>query len=100
MSPNYVLFNKRYLGILGVILGLLLIPFVAMQFSSEVNWSLFDFVVMGGLLLITGTLIELVLGLVKDIRYRIAIAVFIFAAFLLVWAEIAVGIFGTPFAGS
>jgi hypothetical protein len=79
---------------------LLLVPLIAMQFTNEVNWTLSDFVVMGILLLGTGLLCELVLRKVKKIKYRTAIVVAILVAFLLIWMELAVGIFGTPFAGS
>lgn len=92
--------NKRLVGILATIFGLLLIPFVAMQFSKEVNWSIFDFVVMGILLLSVGLFIELVLRKVKTTKNRIIICGAIIIAFLLVWAELAVGIIGTPFAGN
>ena len=79
---------------------LLLIPLIAMQFTDEVNWSPFDFVIMGGLLLGTGLLIELVIRKVKTTGYRIAICGAVLASFVLIWLELAVGIFGTPFAGS
>ena len=91
--------NKR-LGILLTIVFLLLIPLVAMQFTTEVDWSTSDFVIMGVLLLGTGLLTELVLRKVKKTDHRIAIILVILAAFFLIWAELAVGIFGTPLAGS
>jgi hypothetical protein len=56
--------------------------------------------VAGGLLLGTGLAIELVISKITDIRYRIAIVIVLLVVLLLVWAELAVGIFGTPFAGS
>ena len=68
--------------------------------TSEVNWSLSDFVIMGGLLMLTGVSCEIILRKVTKSAYRIAICVAILAAFLLIWAELAVGIFGTIFAGS
>lgn len=71
-----------------------------MNFTDQVNWSIFDFVVMGILLLALGLGIEFLLRKVKKKSHRlifVALAVF---TFLLVWAELAVGIFGTPFAGS
>ncbi len=71
-----------------------------MQFTNEVNWSLFDFVIMGALLLGTGLMCELVLRKVKKIKYRIAICGALLAVLVLIWLELAVGIFGTPFAGS
>lgn len=99
-STTMITKNKRLVGILATIFGLLLIPFVAMQFSKEVNWSIFDFVVMGILLLSVGLFIELVLRKVKTTKNRIIICGAIIIAFLLVWAELAVGIIGTPFAGN
>ena len=79
---------------------LLLIPLIAMQFTDEVNWTLFDFVVAGVLLIGTGLICELILRKVKKFEYRIAICAVILAALLLIWIELAVGIFGTPFAGN
>lgn len=92
--------SKRLIGIVLTVALLLLIPLIAMQFTDEVNWTLSDFVVAGVLLLGTGFMCELVMRKVKKIEYRIAICVALLVALLLVWAELAVGIFGTPFAGS
>lgn len=92
--------NKRLIGIVLTVALLLLIPLVAMQFTDEVNWTLSDFVVMGVLLLGTGLMCELVMRKVKKIRHRIVICGAILAALFLIWAELAVGLFGTPFAGS
>ena len=92
--------NKRQIGIVLTVAVLLLIPFVAMQFTNEVNWSLFDFLVAGALLLGTGLMCELVWRKVSKTQHRIAICSAILAALVLIWLELAVGIFGTPFAGS
>jgi energy-converting hydrogenase Eha subunit A len=92
--------NKRLIGIVLTVALILLIPLIAMQFTSEVDWSPFDFLVMGVLLLGTGLTCELVLRKVKKTGYRVAIIIGILAALLLTWMELAVGIFGTPFAGS
>jgi len=92
--------NKRLIIILSTAAILLLIPYIAMQFMDEVNWTRSDFMVMGMLLFGTGLLCELVLRKVTKIKNRIALCVLFVIAFLLVWAELAVGIFGTPFAGS
>lgn len=91
--------NKRLIVIVLTSVILLLIPLIAMQFTDEVNWTLFDFVVAGALFFGTGLLCELVIRKVKIINYRIAIFVAILVLFLLVWVELAVGIFGTPFSG-
>jgi peptidoglycan/LPS O-acetylase OafA/YrhL len=92
--------NKRRLSVVLIVALLLLIPFIAMQFTDQVNWSLFDFFVMGALLLGTGILIEFVIRKVKKIQYRIAICGALLAVLILIWMELAVGIFRTPFGGS
>lgn len=91
---------KRPIGIMAIIAGILFIPLIAMQFTKEVNWSPADFLVMGVLLLITGLLVELVLRKVQTIKNKIIICGVILAILFLVWAELAVGIFDTPFAGN
>ncbi len=80
--------------------SLLLIPFLAMQFTNEVDWKVLDFVIMGILLSGTGLLIELVLRKFKKVELRVILVAAIAVIFFLIWAELAVGIFGTPFAGS
>jgi hypothetical protein len=92
--------NKRLIIILAAMSVILLIPFIAMQFTDEVVWSISDFAIMGVLLYGTGLLCELVLRKVKTVQNRILICGAVVIAFLLIWAELAVGIFGTPFAGS
>ncbi len=85
--------NKRFIGILLTVALLLLIPLIAMEFSDEVNWTLLDFIAAGVLLLGTGLMCELVLRKVKKTKHRIAICLAILAMLLLIWAELAVGIF-------
>jgi hypothetical protein len=92
--------NNRLKAIVFTVAFILLIPFVAMQFTNEVRWDLFDFVVAGVLLMGTGLMIELAIRSIKNKNTRIAmIAAILFGLFLL-WAELAVGIFGSPIAGS
>jgi hypothetical protein len=92
--------NKRLILIMGAAAVLLSIPFIAMQFTHEVNWDAGDFVIMGFLLVGTGLVAELVLRNVKTTGSRILICGALLLVFFLVWAELAVGIFGSPFAGS
>jgi len=100
LFKSKIMKNKRLVVILGAVMLLLSIPFVAMQFTDDVNWSFFDFTIAGSLLLVTGLLGDLVFRKVTEVRYRIALSLAILAVLFLVWAELAVGIFGTPFAGS
>ena len=82
------------------IVGLLLtIPLIAMQLTDEVKWSLFDFIIMGAMLSITGLVGEVILKKVKKYKHRLILYIAIVMIFFLIWAELAVGIFGTPFAG-
>ncbi|MCX2743314.1 hypothetical protein OO013_05525 [Mangrovivirga sp. M17] len=92
--------NTRLVYIMGLVVVILMIPFITMQFTNEVDWSLFDFAVMGILLAGTGLLIELVLRNVRQLKYRLILCGIIVAILFLVWVELAVGIFGTPLAGS
>ncbi len=91
--------NKRLIGIMVTVTLLLLIPIIAMQFTNEVNWNLIDFIVAGALLFGNGLMCELVMRKINKIKYRIAICVALLAVLLLIWAELAVGILGTPLSG-
>lgn len=79
---------------------LLLLPLLGMQFSDEVNWTKSDFLIMGLLLSALGLGIELVCSRVKQQRKRILLIAVVALVFFLVWAELAVGIFGSALAGS
>jgi len=92
--------TNRLLIIVLIVGALLLIPYIAMQFSNEVVWTASDFFIMGILLLLTGLGIDLVLRKVSSTQNRIIISGIILAVFFVIWAELAVGIFGSPFAGS
>jgi hypothetical protein len=92
--------SKRLFIILIAVPILLLIPLIAMQFTNEVMWDETDFIVMGMLLLAVGLATEIILRKVRGNKKRlfwVAVTLFLF---ILMWGELAVGIFGTPFAGS
>ncbi|WP_337866712.1 hypothetical protein [Ignavibacterium sp.] len=92
--------NKRLFIIIVTASFLLAIPVIAMQLTNEVDWNLFDFVIMGALLFGTGLSIDFILRKVKTVKNKIIICGVIIILFFLIWAELAVGILGTPFAGS
>lgn len=92
--------NKRLMIILTSVGVLLSIPYIAMQFTNEVDWDISDFVIMGILLTTTGLLCELVMRKAKQLTQRLMICGLILFLFFMVWAELAVGVFGTPYAGS
>lgn len=95
-----IMLNKRLTAILITVVLILSVPLIAMQFTNEVKWGVFDFIVMGILLLGTGLTCEFVIRKVKKLEHRILLIAAILVALFLIWAELAVGIFGTPFAGS
>lgn len=92
--------SNRLAGILITASLLLLTPMVFMLFTNEVNWTGFDFFIWGILLFGTGIICEIVLRKVKSLQQRFVLCGIFLVVFFLVWAELAVGIFGTRFAGS
>ena len=71
---------------------LLLIPFIAMQIGTEVNWSIGDFLIAAFLLLATGFAIDFVVRRITRKRFRIIFVCAIVLILLVVWAELAVGL--------
>ena len=84
---------RRSLGAVVVVTALLLlVPLVAMQFTSEVAWGLLDFMLAAALLLGAGTAIVLASRWVeRPVARRVAIAAIVLVT-VLVWAELAVGL--------
>jgi hypothetical protein len=80
---------------------ILLIPLLLMQFNftdldpgagtGGVNWTLSDFVIMGGMLFVAGTLLDIAWR--KMGKYRAIAAAAVAILFLWLWAELAVGVF-------
>ena len=83
--------RKRIFVILLVVLLILSVILIAMQFTDQVNWDLFDFIIMGILLFGTGLLLDLIIR--KAGHYRVIGVVVVILLFLYLWAELAVGIF-------
>jgi hypothetical protein len=79
----------------GTVAALLLAPLVAMQFTSEVDWDETDFIVMGFIFGSLGLALEFMISRSDSIAYRIASGIAILAAFLLIWANLAVGMIGS-----
>lgn len=78
----------------GVAAFVLLMPFLAMQVTEEVNWGAGDFVFAGIMLAVTGGTIEMAARKSGDRAYRGGAIVAVAAAFLLVWVNAAVGFLG------
>jgi hypothetical protein len=72
---------------------LLLIPLVAMRFTSEVSWGVGDFLAAGALLFSAGSAMVLAIRRFKGPIDRVVAVAAIGLALALVWAELAVGLF-------
>ena len=81
-------------------LSLLIIPLLGVLLTNAVEWGIFDFLLMGSLLLVLGIAINLTFLNIKYFNKRIAIIFFVILIFLLIWVELAVGVFNIPFAGT
>lgn len=99
-STNVAAHKKNVIRIAVVTALILLIPLVAMQFTDEVDWGITDFVIIGALLFGTGMIYEFGVKKLRTITQQMIAAAVLLAALLLIWAELAVGVFGSPFAGS
>ncbi|MEE3236390.1 MAG: hypothetical protein VX236_03630 [Pseudomonadota bacterium] len=69
-----------------------LIPLIAMQFTTEVAWSLSDFVIMGAMLM-TFVSVFVVLARKAANRRRGLIGILSVLLLLCLWAALAVGVF-------
>lgn len=78
---------------------LLLIPVFAMIFAGSVNWTIGDFVVAGVVLAGMGLAFTLVVSGRNNPR-QVLMGLIIVILLIFVWIELAVGIIGSPIAGS
>jgi hypothetical protein len=92
--------TNRRIYLLGIPFLLLLIPALGMLVSSEVNWSPFDFLVAAVLLYGTVFLIDFVLRKIESRKKRFLLVAICLILVIALWIELAVGLFGSPIAGS
>lgn len=85
--------KKNILRIVILTALILLIPFIAMQFSSEMKWDLADFNTAGALLLGAGLIYELLVSKISNEQRKRAFTIGLVVALLMTWAQLAVGIF-------
>ena len=71
---------------------LLCIPLIGNIFVDGFNWGFFDFIIMGSLILLFSSGINLVLLRQKSIQYNATVIGVLVLIFLIIWAELAVGI--------
>ena len=78
---------------------LLSIPLIGGFISENVDWSLSDFLI-GGALIFVVAFVELLLWRSLPKKGRWPVMLFLMLLFAILWAEMAVGIFGSSIAGS
>ena len=74
---------------------ILLIPYLAMQFTQAVNWSPADFILAGILLFGTGMGYLLMTERPTGLVYKFAVGLALATALFMVWSNLAVGIIGS-----
>ena len=71
-----------------------------MNLTDEIDWTLSDFIISGLILLVFSLTINFIILRISNRKKRVFYITILFILFMLVWTELALGIFGTPFAGS
>jgi len=89
-------YQKIYLIIFGTLLSIILLfNFI----SDEFNWNVFDFIIFIIMMIFAVASFELVSRITKKEKSQEILFALIIIVFLLIWAELGVGIFNSPFAG-
>lgn len=75
------------------------VPLMAMYFTEEVRWGVGDFVLAGSLLFATALSVYYIIVTIKGRLLRRVLIIGVIMLLIIIWLELAVGIFGSPFAG-
>ncbi|CAI8183843.1 MAG: Uncharacterised protein [Flavobacteriaceae bacterium] len=92
--------TRTFIKFFGITIVLLLLPFISSLFNDQIDWDVLDYSVMGSMIFTAISLFFYTNRKFKKTKSSYWIGIFILVIFLLLWAELAVGIFNTPFAGS
>lgn len=76
------------------LLALWLVPLIAKQFTDEIQWTVSDHVFWAIMLIVPGAIVDLTSRLTGDWAYRFGIIIALGTAFVITWANLAVGIVG------
>ena len=87
--------NRSRIAAWGTAAALILLPLLAMRFTTEVDWDAADFAFACGLVLGVGLAYELAARMTANTAYRAAVGLALVAAFILIWVNGAVGIIGS-----
>ncbi|SDH95612.1 hypothetical protein SAMN05421846_10335 [Chryseobacterium taeanense] len=96
-----MILKKQKTSIIFAVPSLLLAAaFLGNIFIKDWNWSVFDFIIAADILFGSAFFINLVVLSKKPFIMKVLISFIILMIFCLIWIELAVGIFGSPFAGN
>tara|TARA_B100001939_G_C16798724_1_gene554681 strand:+ start:596 stop:859 length:264 start_codon:yes stop_codon:yes gene_type:complete len=84
--------QKRHIVMLLTIASILLAPLIAMQFSTEVQWTAGDFIIAAILLSSFALLIEFLIRKKQQGKRRTVLILLAILTLLLLWGEMAVGL--------
>ncbi|MBO6535095.1 MAG: hypothetical protein JJ966_02655 [Balneolaceae bacterium] len=73
---------------------IVLIPLIAMQFTSEVVWTLSDFIIGWAILFSIGFAYQAIARKSQQVTFKIATGIATFTTLFIIWANLAVGIIG------
>ena len=91
---------KRFLSFLIASIILLAIPSIANNNAIFFNWTTYDFVIAGIILISLSIGIEVIIRSIKKKKNKPLLIFLLSAIFILLFIEIAVGVFGSPLAGN
>ena len=92
--------NSRFKKLLISSTVILTIPILGKLYTDDFQWALPDFIIGAILLYGTSFMIDVIMRKVQKKSHRIALSGLILLVLLCIWAELAVGLIGTPFAGN
>ncbi len=87
-------------ALLNMVIALLLVPASAMQFTSQVTWGPMDFALAAILLGGGAVAVDVILGRTRPSKRKSLLLLAILGSLALIWVELAVGLIGTPLAGT
>jgi hypothetical protein len=86
----FLIAKKSIFRIVIITVFILLIPFIAMQLTNEVNWQFGDFIVAAILLSFFGYLYEVLTKKSSNIVNKVIIGAIVFATLVFIWTLLAV----------
>lgn len=69
-------------------------------FSDHMTWKIFDYIIISILFIMTGFAIDFVSSKLDNKKYKLIAIIIVICFFLIIWAELAVGVLETILAGN